>query len=213
MASARRRGRRFQPIRLPGRTTTSSYRLDCYSLSGQSVQFTLPDEPWNTSRSRARRSDRCRSSRGLMPPTPPPAGQPARRAKPLFERRRAGAHVHRLEAPVTGQQVRFTTSSRKRPSVSSAPTTCTPDASRRAWRASPTGSPRRQHPLPERRGALAFINGRYPPTSDDHGRLPAIPASCARPAPRSGGLAIVHVLIRPTSATRSSLVRGAVNYT
>ena len=88
---------------------------DCYSLSGKTVTFNLPNEPWN----HLEISGGAWGRMGLIPAT---TAKPAvdetdtEQGKELFERPQGQEKtVHQLDTPVTGQRIRFTNVAQETP--------------------------------------------------------------------------------------------------
>ncbi|HSQ23689.1 MAG TPA: LamG-like jellyroll fold domain-containing protein [Pyrinomonadaceae bacterium] len=93
----------YNRSRLPGRN--DYFQLpdwDCYSLSGRSITFTLPDEPWN----HLEISGAAWGRMLLEGPAP----------KTLFERSKGQEKTfHRLLSPIRGQKIRFENSEQEEP--------------------------------------------------------------------------------------------------
>lgn len=219
----------YNRSRLPGRN--DYFQLpdwDAYSLSGKSVQFALPPEPWNHLEvAGAAFGSMALVPAGVKPVDPsakpaPPVSTAAGAApvveKPLFERPKGQERTfHRLAEPVTGQQVRFTNEAQE-----------TPIGEFAAYYVSaarePEGIARLSYRLtglvepatyPSVRTALEFVNGRHP--ADERRTMVALPSTAgltqvSRPA-QDAGLPIVHVLI-PSGFRDTNVpsVRGVSNY-
>ncbi len=93
----------YNRSRLPGRN--DYFQLpdwDCYSLSGKSVTFYLPPEPWN----QLEISGAAWGRMSLLPASALDGSGPAESV--LFERPQGQEKtVHRLAAPITGRKIRF----------------------------------------------------------------------------------------------------------
>ena len=109
----------YNRSRLPGRN--DYFQLpdwDCYSLSGKSVTFVMPDEPWN----QIEISGAAWGSAALVAARRSDGPEPAGTA--LFERPRGQERTfHRLPRRSAASTFASPTPSRRRPSASSAPTT------------------------------------------------------------------------------------------
>lgn len=193
----------FNRSRLPGRT---DYFVlpdwDCYSVSGESVFFTMPDEPWNHIEvSGAAFGSFAVVPAGVRPPDPtaPPSSAPPVQATPLFDRPKGQERTfHRLPQPITGNQIRFTNVERETPigefdayyvSAGEAPSGVATLRYRLTGLVEPA--------YPSLQQALAFVNGRYP--ADERSTMVGLPASSGIPRvsrpPQPSGLPIVHVFI------------------
>ena len=179
----------YNRSRLPGRN--DYFQLpdwDCYSLSGKSVTFTMPDEPWN-------QIEVSGAAFGSA------FAGPHRRPAPVFERPKGQERTfHRLLEPGPRRDARRSrTSSRKRRSASCG-----------AYYVTAGGEPegigtltyrltaRRRTGSAERAaGRSRFINGRYAP--DERATMVALPRGRAAHAARRrvprAALPIVHILI------------------
>ncbi|MEW5981664.1 MAG: LamG-like jellyroll fold domain-containing protein [Acidobacteriota bacterium] len=193
----------FNRSRLPGRT---DYFVlpdwDCYSVSGESVFFTLPDEPWNHLEvSGAAIGSFALVPAGVRPPDPTaPASASSRvEAIPLFERPMSQERTfHRLAQPVIGRQIRFTNVEQETPIGEFDAYHVTPGAA-------PAGVGTLHYRLtglvepmyPSIREALAFVDGRY--LADERSMMVGLPASPGIPrvsrTNQSPGLPLVHVFI------------------
>ena len=175
----------YNRSRLPGRL---DYFIlpdwDCYSESGRSVRFVMPDEPWN-------HLEIAGAAWGTM------HVQAGTRAGRLFERPQ-GVYktAHTLGAPVFGGTLRFDNAVQETPigelsaydvragAEPASATTVTYVLSGLAD-ADPAGAPVR-----------AFIAGRFP--ADERQVMMALPADAAgsvRPVDPSGGMPLVHVIV------------------
>jgi len=179
----------YNRSRLPGRN--DYFQLpdwDCYSISGKSVTFTMPDEPWNQLEIAGAAWGTAR------------LGSAEDAGEVLFERPKSQERTfHRLESPVRGQAVTFVNVEQETPIgefgayfVSAAKE---PDGiGKLAYRLSASAEPDQ----PSVHQALAFIKGRH--AADERATLVAVPPGF--PATGMGsehatpaGLPIVHVLI------------------
>lgn len=180
----------YNRSRLPGRN--DYFQLpdwDCYSLSGKSVTFTMPDEPWN-------HLEISGAAWGRMM-------LEGDREKELFQRPRGQEKTfHRLPSPVRGQKIKFENVEQEEPIGELSAYYVAPGTE-------PQGSARLEYMLTARGGAddaglepvRKFIAGRY--TADERstvvavaqGDVPVRPQPLT-PARRStGSLPLVHVLI------------------
>ena len=93
----------YNRSRLPGRN--DYFQLpdwDCYSLSGKSITFYMPDEPWN----HLEISGAAYGTMSLLADSK--AGPTAAKDQVLFERPKDQEKtVHALARPITGQKIRF----------------------------------------------------------------------------------------------------------
>jgi hypothetical protein len=173
----------YNRSRLPGRN--DYFQLpdwDCYSLSGKSVRFELPDEPWN----QIEVSGAAFGSLAVE--------------TPLFERPRGQERTfHRLAAPRRGGALQFTNVEQETPIGELGVYSVTPGRE-------PPGTARLTYRLTSGVEAdlasvqpiVRFVNGRHAP--EERSLLMAVPASAPRPtragpAAASSGLPIVHILI------------------
>ncbi|RPJ74209.1 MAG: hypothetical protein EHM24_06530, partial [Acidobacteria bacterium] len=180
----------YNRSRLPGRN--DYFQLpdsDFYSISGKSVTFTMPDEPWN-------QLEIAGAAWGTVR-----LGAPEGGGQVLFERPKGQERsFHRLARPLRGQSVTFTNAEQETPIgefaayyVSAAPE---PEGiGKLAYRLSASAEPSG----PSVQAPLAFIKGRHP--ADERATLVAVPAGPlaaavpAAPKKAEAGLPIVHVLI------------------
>lgn len=179
----------YNRSRLPGRN--DYFQLpdwDCYSVSGKSITFTLPDETWN-------HLEISGAAWGKMYLEGPAPGT-------LFERSRGQEKTfHRLPSPIRGQKIRFDNAEQEEPigelsayNVTSA--------------VEPQGSPRLVYFLNARTESSSnslepikkFIAGRY--TTDERSTIIARADVDAPDEPKSrdwtqqaGTLPLVHILI------------------
>ena len=172
----------YNRSRLPGRN--DYFQLpdwDCYSLSGKSVTFTMPDEPWN----QIEVSGAAFGSFSLD--------------TPIFERPKGQERTfHRLGTPVRGQRLQFTNVEQETPigelgayyvSAGKEPA----GVGRLSYRLTATVEPDQASVLP----IVRYIAGRYEP--DERTTMVAVPSGAPR-TPRAGaapagGLPVVHILI------------------
>jgi hypothetical protein len=191
----------FNRSRLPGRN--DYFQLpdwDCYSLSGKSVTFHMPEENWN----HLEISGGAWGEMTLVQPDP--AGKKDLETK-LFDRPKGQEKTfHRLEQSVAGRKVRFTNVEQE-----------TPIGEFSAYFVHPGKEPRGAAQLRYRLTALAepdnaslkqlleFIDGRCPP--DERMNVVALPAGApsSRRVIKQSGLPLVHILIpadfRDTAST------------
>ena len=182
----------YNRSRLPGRY---DYFVlpdwDCYSLSGKSVTFVMPDEPWN----QVEISGAAWGSMALVaagdPRNPDTAGTA------LFERPNGQERTyHRLPGPIRGQQLRFTNVEQETPigelgvyfvgSDREPPGTGT-----LTYRLTAGVEPNQ----PSVALAKRFIEGRHPP--EERAMMVAVPSAAPRTARAAarGTLPLVHILI------------------
>jgi hypothetical protein len=182
----------YNRSRLPGR---HDYFVlpdwDCYSLSGKSVTFVMPDEPWN----QVEISGAAWGSTALVA-----AGDPKDPQAPgtaLFERPRGQERTyHRLPAAVHGPQLRFTNTEQE-----------TPIGELGAYYVSSNREPHGAGTLRYRLTAgiepnqasvasiVRFIEGRHP--AEERSVLVAMPAGAPRTVRDAarGSLPLVHILV------------------
>jgi hypothetical protein len=190
----------YNRSRLPGRH--DYFELpdwDCYSVSGRSITFTMPDEPWNRLEvSGAAWGTLDLVAAGVRPadPTAPgAAGRPVP-GRRLFERPRGQARTfHQLAEPVRGEQVRFTNVEPETPIGELGAYLVRPGSE-------PAGIGRLTYRLmsgvpglPDVEPLLRFIAGRHP--AGERATMVAVPAGAPRVA-RDGPVAvlpIVHIVI------------------
>ncbi|HUJ72978.1 MAG TPA: LamG-like jellyroll fold domain-containing protein [Verrucomicrobiae bacterium] len=181
----------YNRSRLPGRN--DYFQLpdwDCYSLSGKSITFMMPDEPWN----QLEISGAAWGKMSLLSGT----------SESLLFERPVGQErtYHRLATPIMGQDIRFDNVEQEQPigelsayyvSTGHEPAGITNLAFRLASVA-PTGT--------DVTDLVKFINGRY--ASDERATLVALPVSTAlstataMPGAHGAALPLVHVLIPDT---------------
>jgi hypothetical protein len=182
----------YNRSRLPGRN--DYFQLpdwDCYSLSGRSITFHLPEEPWN-------HLEITGAAWGRMVA---PAGSGGDSL--LFERPRGQEKtVHRLAAPRTGGSLRFDNAQQEEP-IGELGVYCVTAGS------APAGSAQRAYRLgggtdagPGLKPLDDFVRGRFP--ADERGLLIAVPeagppgaGSDAGP-PAAPHLPLVHILVPNT---------------
>ncbi|PTY05238.1 hypothetical protein DB347_17380 [Opitutaceae bacterium EW11] len=194
----------YNRSRLPGRN--DYFQLpdwDCYSLSGKTVTFTLPDEPWN-------HLEIVGSAWGKLIVTPP-AGSSGSAIPTTELTRPKGQEItfHQLSAPISGGRVTFENAAQEEPIAEFGAYYIHPGEP-------PSGPPTLSYTLaagnPEDDSIdplLTFIEGRYPP--EERQILVAQPTEPETPAPRNmnvvngpgRSLPIVHILI-PTGGGSDS---------
>jgi hypothetical protein len=173
----------YNRSRLPGRN--DYFQLpdwDCYSLSGKSVTFTMPDEPWN----QIEVSGAAFGSFAID--------------APAFERPKGQERTfHRLAQSVRGRALTFTNVEQEMPigelgayyvTAGSAPA----GIGRLTYRLTSSVAPNQASV----KAAVQFINGRY--AADERAIMVAVPAAGPpfpppAPARTAGGLPIVHIVI------------------
>ena len=166
---------------------------DCYSLSGKSVTFTMPDEPWN-------HLEISGAAWGKMFLND--AGE-----KLLFQRPQGQEKTfHRLQNSIRGQQIRFENVEQEEPigelSAYNVTTTAEPQGSTKL---SYTVRSNNQSTDTSLDSITKFISGRYTP--DERATMIAqLDSSTAKPTDRSAALTsalpLVHILI-PADAWRN----------
>ena len=178
----------YNRSRLPGRN--DYFQLpdwDCYSLSGKSITFTLPDEPWN-------HLEISGAAWGKM-------YLEGAKSKTLFERSKGQEKTfHRLPSPIRGEKIRFENVEQEEPigelSVYNV-----------AAGQEPNGSARLSYSLkadavsvdPSVEPIRKFIAGRY--TEDERATIiatadsPGSPQTTSPPTSSKGSLPLVHVII------------------
>jgi hypothetical protein len=176
----------YNRSRLPGRN--DYFQLpdwDCYSTSGKSVTFTMPDETWN----QVEVSGAAFGTFALI------GADGAEQA--LFDRPKGQERTfHRLPQAVRGRKLRFTNVEQETPigelSAFSIQSGTEPRGiARLSYRLTGLAEPSQPSVLP----FVEFINGRYAP--DERQVMLGLPAGLAR-VPRVtkvSGLPIVHVLV------------------
>ena len=179
----------YNRSRLPGRN--DYFQLpdwDCYSLSGKSITFLMPDEPWN----HLEISGAAWGRMTLLTGT---------REVRLFDRPAGQERTyHRLPEPVIGDDIRFDNVEQEQPigelgayfvSAGSEPAGSTNLAFRLAATA-PTDA--------SLTNLVRFIRGRHPP--DERATLVGLPAGSRTSQPTlattSGSLPLVHILVPDT---------------
>jgi hypothetical protein len=171
----------YNRSRLPGRN--DYFQLpdwDCYSLSGKSVTFTMPDEPWN-------QIEVSGSAFGTFAS-----------GAPLFERPKGQERTfHRLSNPVRGGKLEFTNAEQETQIGELGAYYVTAAAEpegvgRLTYRLTSGVEPDQASVQP----VVRYINGRYAP--DERATMVAVPPGAPR-TPRvagaSRGLPLVHILI------------------
>ncbi|MCU1320722.1 MAG: hypothetical protein JWM43_371 [Acidobacteriaceae bacterium] len=202
---------------------------DCYSLSGKSVTFTLPDEPWN----HLEIEGGAWGSVALLTPGAGKAGAVAdpdqhdpspMLAKTLFERPKGQERTsNQLSEAVTGEKVRFTNVEQEWPIGEFAAYYVHPGAEpeglvKLRYRISGRGNPANN---PSLAPLTAFIAGRFP--ADERATMVAAPAAGIPGGARAMGvmaqasasstaegrsLPLVHVLIPSDFRTIPNAERG-----
>jgi len=197
----------YNRSRLPGRN--DYFQLpdwDCYSLSGKSITFTLPDEPWN----HLEISGAAWGTMSLLPAAAADGSGPAESV--LFHRPQGQEKtVHVLAAPITGRMIRFDNVEQEQPIGELS-------AYYVAAGREPAGSVKLRYRLaaiapadPGLASLVTFINGRNAP--DERAILVAQPVSegaIAAGGAAPGMLPVVHVLI-PGSAVLPAYQLDAVD--
>ena len=161
----------YNRSRLPGRF--DYFQLpdwDCYSLSGKSVTFYMPDEPWN-------HLEIDGAAYGKLDLLTPGAGQPGAIADPdqhdpspmlaktLFERPQAQQRTsNQLAEAITGEKIRFTNVEQEQPIGELSAYYVHPGkepagAMQLSYRLTANGSP---DDNPSLKQLVTFINGRFP---------------------------------------------------
>jgi hypothetical protein len=181
----------YNRSRLPGRN--DYFQLpdwDCYSLSGTSVTFTMPEESWNQIEisGSAFGTARVAAGQGAGTDQTGPA---------LFERPKGQERTfHRLARPIRGGRLTFTNVEQETPigelSAYDIGEGAEPDGiGKLTYRLTALSAPDQ----PSVKTALEFINGRY--ASDERATMVALPAGVSRtPRPaQDAGLPLVHILI------------------
>ena len=171
----------YNRSRLPGRN--DYFQLpdwDCYSLSGKSVAFTMPDEPWN----QIEVSGAAFGSFAL--------------GAPVFERPKGQERTfHRLSNPVRGGKLEFTNAEQETPIGELGAYYVTAAAEpegvgRLTYRLTSGVEPDQSSVQP----VVRYINGRYAP--DERTTMVAVPPGAPRTTRAAGAsrsLPIVHILI------------------
>ncbi|MDA2927342.1 LamG domain-containing protein [Acidobacteria bacterium AH-259-G07] len=182
----------YNRSRLPGRDDYFP-RPDwnCYSLSGKSVTFTLPEEPWN-------HLEITGSAFGWLTYLGFDPERQQHGERPLFDRPRGQERtVHRLQEPLVGGQVRFVNEEQERPigefsayyvSAGQAPEGLT----RLSYTMTGTVEPDNQ----TLESLIRYIEGRFMP--EERSMMVALPAGAPAAARRSHiehPLPLVHILV------------------
>ncbi len=182
----------YNRSRLPGRNDYFPLPdWDCYSLSGKSVTFFLPDEPWN-------QVEIAGAAWGKITLAEQVRGEEPKSEKPLFDRPKGQERtIHRLPEPLRGGAVRFTNIEQEEPIGEFEVLNLTAgkepaDVAKLTYKLTATAEPDQ----PTVKPLVDFIQGRY--LSDERTTVVALPAGAPR-TPRTGSsipsLPIVHVLI------------------
>jgi hypothetical protein len=195
----------YNRSRLPGRN--DYFQLpdwDCYSLSGKSITFVMPNEPWN----HLEISGAAWGRMELLPAgTPEETASDAVAEAPLFERPKGQEKtVHVLAQSIVGREIRFTNVEQEEPIGELSAYNVTAGAE-------PAGSKvialrltaHAKSDSPSLAELRAFISGRYP--MDEQSSMVALPEEAAmgpaaNPADKAAlkinSLPLVHVLIPDT---------------
>ena len=197
----------YNRSRLPGRNDYVQLPdWDCYSLSGKSITFTMPDEPWN----HLEISGAAWGTMTLVPNSPAAS-------RILFERPQGQEHtVHALARPIVGQKIRFDNLMQEEPIGELSAYEVEPGRE-------PAGSFKLTYQLaaiapsnPGLKELVTFIAGREAP--DERDTLVAVPADAAPEAAvtpaAAGSLPLVHILIpndAGTPAYRLDTVDGGLD--
>ena len=195
----------YNRSRLPGR---HDYFVlpdwDCYSLSGKSVTFVMPDEPWN----QLEISGAAWGSAALVASGDP--RDPAAAGTALFERPQGQERTyHRLPKPVRGQQVRFTNVEQETPIGEFGAYYVGTDrepagTGTLTYRLTAGVEPNQASVAP----IVRFINGRHP--AEERATMVAVPAAVPRATSQNpaSGLPIVHIVV-PSDFRDGPSARGA----
>jgi hypothetical protein len=171
----------FNRSRLPGRN--DYFQLpdwDCYSLSGTSVTFVMPDEPWN------------------QVEVSGPAFGAFSTGAPIFERAKGQERTcHRLDSPARGGRLVFTNAEQETPIGELGAYYVTPGrepegVGRLTYRLTSGVEPN----LPSVQPIVGYIAGRFPP--DERATVLAVPSGAPRmprPGQAAAGMPIAHILI------------------
>ncbi len=192
----------YNRSRLPGR---HDYFVlpdwDCYSGSGKSVTFALPDEPWN----HLEISGSAWGRMELLPEhTALETASEATAESRLFDRPKGQEKtVSILKQPMVGREIRFTNVEQEEPiGEMSAYYVTAGDEPKGSRTLALKLTAREEADAPNLMRARGFIQGRYP--ADERARMIALPAESVHSAPsraierepgRSSGLPLVHVLV------------------
>ncbi len=181
----------YNRSRLPGRN--DYFQLpdwDCYSLSGKSVTFDMPDEPWN-------HLEISGAAWGKM-------SVEGAKERVLFERPKGQEKTyHDLPAPMRGQKIRFDNVEQEEPigelsAYYVAPGTEPQGSARLSYTLTPSAEARDSSLEP----IAKFIAGRY--TADERAMMLAVAdkdshaeilTQAAQQSPTDGALPLVHILI------------------
>ncbi|MGO8758204.1 MAG: LamG-like jellyroll fold domain-containing protein [Terracidiphilus sp.] len=180
---------------------------DCYSLSGKTITFDMPDEPWN-------HLEIAGGAWGAWTLLAHDKEKAADSETTLFERPK-GQEVtyHQLDAPITGQKIRFVNVEQEQPIGELSAYYVHPGME-------PTGVATLRYRLtnsiraddnPSTKPLVDYIAGRFPP--DERMTMMAMPAGApgTRTHDTPAGLPIVHILI--PADFRSQLISDTHGYT
>jgi len=182
----------YNRSRLPGRNDYFPLPdWDCYSLSGKSLTFYLPDEPWN-------QIEISGAAWGKVTLAEQARGEEPKSEKHLFERPKGQERtIHRLPQALRGGAVRFTNAEQEQPigefealHISAGKE---PDGiAKLTYRLTAGAEPDQ----PSLKPLLDFVRGRY--QEDERATMVALPPGAprtSRPRSTSRSLPIVHVLV------------------
>jgi hypothetical protein len=182
----------YNRSRLPGRNDYFPLPdWDCYSLSGKSVTFYLPDEPWN-------QIEISGAAWGNVTLADQARGEAPKSEKPLFERPKGQERtIHRLPQSLSGGAVRFTNVEQEEPIGEFEALHVTagkePEGiAKLTYRLTAAAEPDQ----PTVKPLVEYIRGRY--QEDERATMVALPAGAPRtprPGSTSQSLPIVHVLV------------------
>ena len=181
----------YNRSRLPGRN--DYFQLpdwDCYSTSGKSVTFTLPDEPWN-------QVEISGAAWGRVEVVDNNPWEPQGSSSALFDRPRGQERtVNRLAEPIRGRKIRFTNVEQEQPigELSVFSVTAGREPAGIATLAY-TVSAAAAAEYPTTHSLLEFIRGRFEPA--ERRTVVALPAGAPREsrAVEPPAMPIVHVVI------------------
>jgi hypothetical protein len=190
----------FNRSRLPGRN--DYFQLpdwDCYSLSGKSVTFTMPDEPWN-------QVEVAGAAWGAFTLDD---------VTHLFDRPKGHERTsHRLPSSIRGRKLVFTNVEQETPigelsAYFVGPGLAPPGTGQLSYELTATAVPDNPTLAP----LLTFINGRHP--DDERATIVAVPRAAPRRERKTtpGGLPIVHVLIPTDYRDTGGPGRSTFSYT
>jgi hypothetical protein len=198
----------YNRSRLPGRN--DYFQLpdwDCYSLSGKSVTFFMPDEPWN-------HLEISGGAWGRMTLLAWDARRQADTERDIFERPKGQEKTfHRLDPAVTGQKIRFTNAEQEDPIGELSAYHVHPGKEPGGvalLRYRLTGSAEPDNP--SLAPLVEYIDGRYP--VDERMTMVGLPAGAPRTHRKTpqAGLPLVHILI-PCDFREAGGERGVFSYT